>query len=303
MKNLTHRERVVRALKHEEPDRVPLDLGPGVQGMNETSYFNLKKYLNIPEGNEEIETDWFNVSKFDERILKYFDIDFRRVGLRMPENYKRKDYSDGTWSTEWGFRKRIVQHSAGRYGEVINVPLAEAESLIDIDNYSWPDAYVGNRIRGLKEEVEDLYQNSDYAIAGGLVAGPFETALKMRGFEQFFTDMLLNKKFVLALMERITNVIIGYYDIFLSAAGKYLTVIETSDDLGTQTGPMISLDLYRNIIKPYHRKIVNFIKSKTDAKIFFHSCGSVNNFIDDLADVGIDILNPVQPHAKNMDSV
>jgi len=95
---------------------------------------------------------------------------------------------------------------------------------------------------------------------------------------------------------------LGFFEDFLASVGKYIQVVVGGDDLAMQEGPLISLDLYRKLIKPRQKELFSFIKKRTAAYLFYHSCGSVSQFIPDLIEVGVDILNPVQVSAKNMDT-
>jgi uroporphyrinogen decarboxylase len=119
--------------------------------------------------------------------------------------------------------------------------------------------------------------------------------------QQFLEDMLLEPEFAIALLDRTISTQIRLYENFLDAVGKYLDVVETYDDLGAQTGPLISPRLYRKIVKPAHERLFAAIHARTRAKVFFHSCGAVMPFIDDMVEIGVDILNPIQPLPGLMD--
>lgn len=295
---ISHRERVVKTLNHEETDRVPIDLGGRVASMTDGAYYQLKNYLKIEGGAEEI-NEWYTVDVLDERILEKFDIDLRRIFLRGGR-YVSSPNPDGTFVNEWGIKQKRVNQKDGHYAEMISTPLKGA-SFEEIDKHPWPDPYDPLRVKGLKEKVEDLFYNTDYAISAGTVGGGLlEYALWLRGTDEFLIDMMLNKKFAVGLIERIYEVQKGFYEVFLDVVGKYVQMIETHDDYGMQTGLMISPALYREIIKPYYVQLVKFIKSKTNAKIFLHSCGSLVDLIDELIDAGVDVLNPIQPAAAGM---
>jgi len=126
---LSHRERVVRALNHKEPDRVPLDLGGRVSTMMQNAYFNLKNALGLePVDYERINQDWFVVEEFDERVLQRFDIDFRRVFLKSTERYKKTLQPNGSWVDEMGFVRKVVSG----YGEITYHPLRDAKTADDV---------------------------------------------------------------------------------------------------------------------------------------------------------------------------
>jgi uroporphyrinogen decarboxylase len=123
----------------------------------------------------------------------------------------------------------------------------------------------------------------------------------VRGYDNFCVDLCHNPQFARALLDKITDSDIGLWDAFLGAVGEYVQVVCQGDDLGMQTGTFIAPDMYREFIKPCHKRMYDFIKTKTKAKIFMHSCGSVYDIIPDLIDVGVDILNPLQCSAAKMD--
>ena len=301
------RERVRLALRSQEPDRVPIDLDGWATYFTEGAYRNLLGYLKIEE--EPKINDWFLVSGINESILQRFGVDFRRVGLGAPDGFQIRSYPDESWDDEWGIRKRRVAHHSKRagktvfYSEMIDPPLAEA-TIDDLETYPWPDPEDPGRYRGLAEKAKHLHQTTDYALVASAIGnGIFEQAQALRGFQKFFEDLLINQEFASRLIDRILNVQIAVFDRYLSIVGPYVEMVETSDDYGMQTGPLISPSLYREMLQPAHKRLNQFIKERTDAKIYLHSCGSIVDVLDDLLDAGVDVINPVQPRAKGMDSV
>ncbi len=300
MKELSHRKRVSMALNHEEPDRVPLDLGGRVSTMMMDAYKNLKDYLKLDDcGYDTINGDWFTVEEFDERILELFDIDFRRVFLKSSSEYKKKINEDGTWVDELGFTRRYT----GMYGEMIDHPIRRAKDIEDIKRFKFYDAYDKARVEGLKERAQYLYNETDYAIvSAGAVGGILETCNWMRGFDQFPVDLMLNKKMAHILLDKLTNYYIELMDVFLSVVGPYVQIVEMADDLGSQNNLLVSPELYEEMILPYYKKLLDFVKSKTSAKIFHHSCGSIIKAANLIVEAGVDILNSLQPKAAGMDT-
>jgi len=296
----SHRQRVVASLNHREPDRVPRDLGGRVSSMMQDAYRSLKRYLDLDEcGYDTVNQDYFTVEEFDERVLEHFDIDLRRVFLRGSGEYEKTIREDGTWIDEMGFTRRF----SGMYGEQVDHPLRAAQDPADIRKYQFFDAYDSARIEGLKERVEYLYYETDYAIvAAGAVGGILETCNWMRGFDQFPVDLILNKRLAHTLLNKLNKYYIELMDAFLNVVGPYIQIVEMADDLGGQNNLLISPELYREMILPSYLEQIEFIKSKTDAKIFHHSCGSVVKAGDLLVDAGVDILNSLQPRAAGMDS-
>ena len=247
MKNYSHRERVIASLNHREADRVPRDLSGRVSTMMEGSYIALKKYLNLDEcGYDTINTDWFTVEEFDERILELFDIDFRRVFLKASSEYE-KVVKDDTWIDELGFTRKFT----GVYGEMIDHPLRYAKETEDIKKFKFYNAYDSGKIKGLKERVENLYNETDYAIvAAGAVGGLLETCNWFRGYDQFPIDLMLNKKMAHTLLDKLSTYYIELMDAFLSVVGPYIQMVEMADDVAMQNNLFISPDLYREMILP-----------------------------------------------------
>jgi uroporphyrinogen decarboxylase len=303
---LTPRERVRLALTFQEADRVPIDLDGWATYFTEGAYRNLLKHLGIEEKPKI--NDWFLVSGINESILQRFGVDFRRIGLGAPEGFSSRTYTDGSWDDEWGVRKRKVAHRNPRtgqtayYAEMVEPPLAQA-AIEDLASYPWPDPEDPGRYRGLSDLVKRLYDTTGYAlVAAAISEGVFEKAQALRGMQRFFEDLLINREFAAALIERILQIQLEIFDRYLAIVGSYVEMVETSDDYGMQTGPLLSPELYREMMKSAHRRLNSRIKQRTRAKIYLHSCGSITEILDELIDAGIDVINPVQPGARDMDS-
>ena len=299
---MNSRQRVLTALEHKEPDRVPLDLGGTQTGISVIAYNSLKDYLGIKEENKIIDT-MQQIVKPSEEILQRFRIDTRYIHPQPPNYWELKIKEDGygyTYVDEWGITLKMPKVE-GYYYDMVDHPLKN-NSVEDLDYYPWPDPNDPGRIEGLQEETERLYKSTDYALVTGISGSMFELSWYLRGFERFLTDLVIDHDFAEALLDKLLEFWLGFFDEFLASVGKYIQVVVVGDDLGMQEGPLISLDLYRKLIKPRQRVLFGFIKKRTAAYLFYHSCGSISQFIPDLIDVGVDILNPVQVSAKNMDT-
>jgi uroporphyrinogen decarboxylase len=288
------------ALDHREPDRVPIDFGGLLASINVYTYDALLQEVGISAGGDEVlSREWSNVPKPSEELLLRWGVDFRRVWLGGPERFSPMvDVAQGTLKDEWGLTwKRI-----GRYNEFVNPPLAGA-GIPELMGYTLPDPTDPGRYRGVREWAERLFRETEYAVvAGHSMFGVFELGCWLCGFDDFMTRLALDKRFVRVFFDRVLEVqkeIVGRY---LDLVGPYVQIVETADDLGQENGLMISPETYRELIKPYHKAYLRFIKDKVPhARIFMHSCGSVYDLIPDLMDNGVDILNPVQPGARNME--
>ena len=177
-------------------------------------------------------------------------------------------------------------------------------TIKDLDTYPWPDPDDPGRVKGLREEVKKLRNETDCAIIADIpVYGIFEHSWTcLRGADQFFMDLVLNEDFVLALFEKLLEIDIKLYANYMDAVGDLIDVVGVGDDLAGENAPLISPEMYRKLVKPYQAKLWKSIKEKTDAYLFLHSCGSIYKLIPDLIEMGVDIINPVQVAAKDMDS-
>jgi len=303
---LSPRERVHLALSHREPDRVPLDLDGYATYFTEGAYAGMLNYLGLSE--QARVNEWFMASPASEAVLSRFGVDFRRVGLRAADGFNAAVLPDGSWTDEWGVRKRRVAHFSHRlgrevaYAELVHSPLAEAR-LEDLETYPWPDPANPGRYRGLAEEVRQRHAGTPYAlVASAIGMGLFEQAQWLRGIENFLTDLCLQPDFVRRLIEKILEFQVGVLGRYLDIVGPFVEMVETSDDYGMQTGPLISPQHYRQFLQPSHRLLNKVIKERTEAKIFLHSCGSISPLLEDLIGAGVEVINPVQPGAREMDS-
>jgi uroporphyrinogen decarboxylase len=298
MAEMTSRERVLAALNHEEPDRVPLDIGGGSStSILVEGYENLKRYLQVG-GETKVLNKVAHLARLDERVMQRLGSDCRPLSAKPPANWTPPPSKPGTLIDRWGIVRRQVYYGDGRYyWELAHSPLAEA-SVEGLESYPWPDTSDPGYTAGLAEEARALYEETDFAIvADGGFKSFWELGYLMRGHEQLLMDTALNPEFVKALMQKLLEINIKMTGRFLDAVGPYIQVIRAGDDLATQKGPFFSHQTYRTLIKPAHKAFFDFVKSKTEAKIFYHSCGNVTEFIDDLAEIGVDILNPVQVSA------
>jgi uroporphyrinogen decarboxylase len=300
MKGMTSRERVRRTLARKPTDRAPLDIGSTANtGINLAAYSNLTKFLGLEEPVEELSTIW-QLARPSEPVMTRLGVDTRGIFGRTPESCRIRYFSPNRFVDEWG----IVYNKpeAELYFDIVEHPLAAAECA-DLDRYPWPPPDDPERVRGLRQEVERLADDNRFALLGTPAGGTslFERSWYLRGFESFLSDLLLNKPFAHHLLQKLLDLQNRRWKQFLDEVGKFLDVVAIGDDLAGQLGPLISPQLYREMIKPYQAQNFKLIKESTDAKLFYHSCGSIAPLLDDLIEIGVDIVNPVQTSARNMD--
>lgn len=295
---MNHRERVLMALDHEEPDRVPLDLGGCVTSIHEAVYDRLKEFLDI-EAETIVVHYWQRVVLPDEKILREFDIDTRHVYPGIRRGGPKKELADGSYLDGWGVKRKLV----GYYYDITSDghPLSGMD-MEDLERYNWPDPQdaATSVVDEMEERARYLHEKTDYAVVLDTSLGFFEQSWYMRGFEGFLVDLLSNPQFACKLMSRIADYKIKFNEEILGALGDYVDIVTAGDDLSMQDGPIISPKTYKKYVKPYQKRVFDAVKRKSDAKIFYHTCGSARIFYQDLSDVGVDIINPIQVSAKDM---
>ena len=297
---MTHRERVLAALNHRQPDRVPVDLGATRStSIVVQAYERLNRHLGSTE-TPRIFSKWLNIAHPSQAMLARFDIDTRSVGQGGPDGWRDIVFPDDSYQDEWGV---VRSRPAGcLYYDLTKSPFAGEASVADLDRHPWPDPHDPGRCRGLKAEARRLRQETDYAIALNMPGGVVTQAQFLRGFEDWFADLIADPTFYHALLERITDLWIEMARDELDAAGDCADFCFFGDDVAFQDGPMMSMELYRKMVKPYHARVFSYIKSRSSAKILYHTCGSVAHLIPDLIELGVDALNPIQVSAKGMDT-
>lgn len=290
---MTSRERLQGAIARQIPDRVPLDLGGSITGLTLAFAQKLCHVMGIEEELRVIVKP-LQLVEPPEEVLVRLHIDTRYVRPFFPgQDGKGAEYVD-----EWGVRRKLS--SNGFYYDIVEHPLREG-TLREIECFPWPEPGNGVMFRGLREKAEALYHYTDYALIGDpLVPALFEPAWYLRGMDNFLVDLVQNRMYAERLLDVLLEFQLQFFEQFLSQVGEFIQVIMLGDDLGTQRAPLLSPALYREVIKPRHKKLFAFIKRYTDAKIFLHSCGAIDPLIPDFIDAGVEILHPLQPLAQGM---
>jgi uroporphyrinogen decarboxylase len=296
--SMTPRERVLAALNHQPVDRMPIDLG-GTQ--NSTictgAYDSLKAFLGVSVPTQEI-SKAFEIVKMDEAVLTQLPVDTRFIFARPPTRSRTRWLDARTFVDDWGVTYRRPEHWP--QWDAIAHPLAEA-TIDDLEKYDWPDVEDEGRYAGLRDQAQDLHENTDYAVtASTMDTVIFDRCWMQRGMEQFLVDMLLDPEFALALMEIVADIQFRRHERFLGQVGPYIDAIMIGDDMGIQDGLLIRSELYRQMVKPFHARYVQLIKERTQAKVIMHTCGSIVGLVEDYIEIGVDVLNPMQVSAKSM---
>lgn len=305
---MNSRERVITTLNHKEPDRVPLDIGStDVTGITLGAYKGLLGYWEKPQKDIKFVDIVQQVVGIDEDILREFAVDTRGVFPSPPSSWQLKIDDENTHTSfidEWGI-KWVMPKQYGKYYDMVSHPLSGEITFQEIENYSWPNPQDDQRFKGVKDRLWRLRNTTSNTLlhGGALGAGTFELALWLRGFEDFYCDLSTNPGRACALLDKIVDLKIQYWEKALIEFGEHIDVAIEWDDLGAQETSLISPQMYRKYIKPRHRKLFFAIKKASSRRIyiFLHSCGSIYDLIPDFIEVGVDIINPVQVGAKKMD--
>ncbi|MFB6291074.1 MAG: uroporphyrinogen decarboxylase family protein [Candidatus Bipolaricaulia bacterium] len=301
---MTSRERVKAAINHEEPDRVPIVIGANnTTGIKMDTYRELKRLEGI-EAPDEYLYQWpeLGTAKLDEETLQRLGSDVRGVrDLEPAEILKRnREREPGSpYINSWGSGQ--VQTESGEWYPGVH-PLKDADAVKDLQEYEgWPDMTDPTRVAHVENRAAKLAEENEYGImATPWLLFPLERAFAMQGMDVFLQNLVRNPEFAETLLHKITEKCKTLMDSFLGELEGSADIICIGDDLGTQESLLMSPDTYREVLKPIHAEYIAFIKEKTDAKIFFHTDGDVFPLIDDLIEIGVDILNPVQTSAGRM---
>lgn len=301
---MTSRERVLKSLSHEIPDRVPIDLGGFQTGIHRIAYERLINHLSI-EDEITIMDPVQQLAKPCEELLQRFHVDIRYITAHGPDGFdgsiKHIQRNGRLWHDlrdEFGVVWSMPDDQK-LYMDISHHPLAEA-TIDDLDDFPFPDGSDPTRFTGVRDTALKMRNETPYAISTGIGGVVYEYCWYMRGLEQWFIDMIENPGFCEALLDKTLKFWMDYHSGFMEAVGDIVDVVMIGDDLAGQVGPLFSPDFYRKYVKPRQKQLVSHIKMLTNAKIWYHTCGSCTEFIPDLIDNGIDILNPVQISAKNM---
>ncbi len=298
MKPMTSRERVLAALSHQQPDRIPLDLG-GTRNstMVVEGYERLKTHCAVVTPTKMIER-MMRVVEIDEGVCGALAIDTRGVFPGGPTRGLAADLSPNRYRDMWGVER--VQPHGSLYYDLAGSPLAGEISVSDILKYPWPDPDDPGFTAGLADRVRWIRDHTEAASVLALPPAFVHISQYLRGFEDWFCDFVADPKRLEVLFDAILDVTLAIARRQLLEVGREVDVVLTSDDLGSQNAFLVSREHYLKYLKPRQQRFFRQIKALTDAKVVFHSCGAVASIIDDLIEMGVDGLNPVQPQAAGM---
>lgn len=288
-----HRKRVTAALDHKSSDRVPLTLGSPSCSIHHVAHQRLLSFLNFPFQDDAVITDnILQIVETDNRLIDYFDIDLQWL-LPEPEEVSW-DQNEHIFTDPFG---RSFELAGGFFNQNV-YPLFDC-SFNELSKYKFPELDSA-RFRKLGIKARNLFDQG-YGIGIDGPWGLYEISASLFGTPEFLMGLILNPELITAIAERVLNEhLFPFYDLLLADTADLVQIVGISDDLGSQSGLLFSPKIYRQIFKPLHKQLIEHIRSKTSAKIYMHSDGSIYPIIPDLIEIGVDGLNPIQYTAKDM---
>lgn len=333
---MNSRERILASINHKEPDRVPIDLGGfSVTGISAIAYHNLKEYLGISSGQIRVYDLMQQLAQPEEMVLDLFKVDVLDVGRTFnindedwydihvngydmqypnwiqpthnPDDSYDILHRDGTIIAR--MTKDALVFDQTYYPCMEDYPHTYSDFQKMISKHPWiavttpPFSNIGQKKfwKTLRENAITLKEQSNKAICLNLGSISFELASSFRRLDKFLIDLVRNTSKVEKLLDYIIKFFLDSLSLICGYVGDVIDIIKIGDDLGENKGPFISPKIFREIFKPRITEICDYIKKNSSMKIFYHADGSIVPLIPDLIDTGIDILNPVQINARDMD--
>jgi uroporphyrinogen decarboxylase len=277
-------------MNHQEKGQVLADLGK--RSFHKFIYNKFRKHVGLPEIECTINDKMSQCVIPDEDLLEFLDIDFRWL---FPQQTDIMILDEHSYRTPFGVL--FKENDGGSYFALADAPMADMNDLEDIDEYNfWPDTAITGPYEGLVEKAKYLEKNTDYVIGlDGIRGGILQTAIELRGFNSFFIDLSLRKEYANKLLNKVLEVYKGYYTTYLNLVGKYGHVVFIQDDFGTQSSMLMSPEMWKEMVMPKEAELIRHLKKLAPyIKVIFHSDGCILPIISDMAETGVDILNPVQ---------
>ena len=276
---MTNRENVIRALKRDNPERVPFDmtLCPAhIETLKKkTGTDDYHAYFRFPYRYVELEAS----------VKKY---DYSHFYRNLPSQAKPL-----SWNPEWGIFS--VPGTVAHFEQMLH-PMENFERIEEILAYPFPDFNEAYRWKGMDDKITALQKDDLIAIAS-MQMTIFEIAWYLRGMENFMMDLVINREFAEVLLDKIMNLRIGMAEKY---ARHGIDILMLGDDVSTQLAMMMDPGLWREVLKPRLAKVISAAKGiRKEILIFYHGDGNLQAIIPDLIEIGVDILNPVQPECMD----
>ncbi|MFR9636645.1 MAG: uroporphyrinogen decarboxylase family protein [Rikenellaceae bacterium] len=334
---MTSRERVIAAINHQQPDRVPLDLGATPSsGISAIAYSNLVKHIGRPELPVQIYDVVQQLAQPDMSLIDQFGIDVLDIGRMFnpkPTDWHPTTLANGDSALYPAWFKPELQ-ADGSYncydddGKRILAKMPSGATFFDqtyfpyVDNYpadySGLDSEMGRILwaryahspwdhcnepdfwEQLRAGALHLRQTTDKALMIVCGCNLFEWGTFLRRMNNFLMDTLCERDNVERMLDQLLERHLATLEKVCAAVGDVVDIIRFGDDLGMTTGPFMDVESYQTLFKPRHKQLCDYVKKNSSMRTFIHSCGSISLLMPDLIDAGIEIFNPVQTNAKDM---
>jgi uroporphyrinogen decarboxylase len=334
---MSSRERVLASIRHQEPDRVPVDLGATPSsGVSAIAYYNLKNYLGISQGHTRVYDVVQQLAQPEDEILDRYGIDALDVGrtfntrdedwydftlpqdvsVQFPAWFRPARRPNGAWDAFAPDGTRIATMPVGATffdqtcfpyldgypADYTHLPAAMAKVHWSALVHSpWDHAAEPDFWQQLRQKAIELRRSSDRALM--IVAGCnlFEWGTFLRRIDNFLMDLVLNPVEVERLLDALMEQHLATLEKVCQSVGDVVDILRFGDDLGMDSGPFMSPEIYRKLFKPRHTILCDYVKKHSQMHTFLHSCGSIYKLLPDLIEAGYDIINPVQINIRDME--
>jgi uroporphyrinogen decarboxylase len=327
---ITSRERIIAALEHRQPERIPVDFsGHRSSGIAAIAYPKLRKYLGLPPRPIRVYDVIQQLAIVDEDVLDRFGVDTIELGrgFALDENsWSPWTLPDGTpcfvpaWTQIERQEKRwVIRSQSGRvfaqmpdgvlYFEQTYFPFLKGDDLnaisVALKESMWtaiasPPGPIDSET--LSEGAKQLRKKTDRAIIGLFGGNLFEIGQFLYRNDRFMMMLAGEPQHAHCFLDKLVEIHLANLERFLGAVGGHIDIILFGDDLGMQTGPMISPQMYCEFFKPRHKLLWNRAKELADVKVMLHCCGGIRELIPHLIESGLDAINPVQINCSGMNA-
>jgi uroporphyrinogen decarboxylase len=300
------RQRLLTTLNHQEPDRIPFDLGSTqVTGIHVIAYRRLRQAMGLPPVEVKLCDAVQQLALPDDDIVERFGVDVRGLFPLNSHNWNVREEDAGefwVYHDEWGITHRRPKPD-GLYYSIVQVPLpGPGLTGQKIRDHDWPDMADPRRVAGLRHRAERLQASGYGVVLKSPFAGIFEMAQRIVGMENCLVMMAADQMLAGALFDKLLALKLSFWEMALPKLADVVDVVAEFDDYGTQTSQLISPRMFRDQIKPRLKILFECIRELApQAKRFFHSCGNVRPLIPDFIEAGVEILNPVHTRAAGME--
>jgi uroporphyrinogen decarboxylase len=335
---MTSRERILSAINHQQPDRLPVDLGSNPSsGISAMGYTKLKKALGISGGHTRIFDVVQQLAQPEDEVIEALGIDIIDIGrvfntsdddwydrpmpdgtiAQYPQWFRPVRRTDGAWEVEKNGRVIARMPPDGAFFDQTFFPyekaypsdyskLPEAMSMVlwqALAHSPWDHAAEDNFWSELRERTRTLRASTDKALMITCGCNLFEWGTFLRKLDNFLMDLLTEPEEVEKLLDALMERHLQSLEKVCTAVGDMVDILRFGDDLGTTGGLFMPPDTYRELFKPRHTMLNQYVHEHSGMKTFLHSCGSIYRIMPDLIEAGYDIINPVQTNCFEMDPI